>query len=323
VQYRAAHSGKAYWDVAAVGTDSTFYFNSYANANLGVALANPNAQPLHLRVVARDDAGVSREVYTHPGLPAKGHDAFNVGTVFSRLPPGFSGSITIEPLDDPPLPFVAWSLNARDDLLSPLPSGEMVSPGPRSRRPYDIARKVLQGAAAVQLVYDGDTVRAGFLAGQSLVIDQDTTIRATFNPTDNTIHLSAAVVEAMGDSDSALAFLVGHRAFLAMCSRYYPGEWCGTDDADIWSTFYLISTGFDPAGAADFWGRLVYAYLQGVPIDNSLRVEYSLPNGMVARLQPIWEEMSHHCRTMDPLWAYNACATARKYWHPHYPANTP
>ncbi|MFB3776349.1 MAG: hypothetical protein ACE141_02030 [Bryobacteraceae bacterium] len=323
VLYRATVNGNPYWDVAAVGTGSTFHYNSYANANLGVALANPNSQPLHLRVVARDDAGLSRGVYLHPELPAKGHNAFNVGPVFSSLPPGFSGSITIEPVDDPPLPFVAWTLNARDDLVSPLPSGEMVAPGPYSRRPYDIARKVLQGAAAVQLVYDGDAQRASFLAGQSLVIDPDTTIKATFDTTDNSIHLSASLIEAMGDSDSALAFLIGHRAFRAMCSRYFPGEWCGTDDADIWSELYLISTGYDPAGAADFWGRLVYANMQGVPIDSALRVEFSLPNGMAARLQPIWDEISHHCRTMDPLWAYNACATARKYWHPHYPANTP
>ena len=323
VLYRAMEYGTPFWDVAAVGTGSTFYYNSYANANLGVALANPNSQPVHLRVVARDETGLSRGVYTPPELPAMGHSAFNVAELFSSLPAGFSGSITIEPTDNPLLPFVAWSVNARDDLLSPLPSGEMLLPGPYTRRPYDVARKVLQGAAAVQLAYDGNVQRADFFARLSLVIDSDTTIKAAYATADNSIHLSAAFVEALGDSDAALAFLIGHRAFRAMCNKYFPGEWCTKADADIWATFYLTKAGFDPAGAADFWGRLVYANMQGVPVDSAVRVEFDLPNGMVPRLQPIWEEISYHCRTAEPLWANTMCATARKYWHPHYPVSVP
>ncbi len=74
-------------------------------------------------------------------------------------------------------------------------------------------------------------------------------------------------------------------------------------------------------GAADFFGRLLYASLQGRNVDNALRVEFALPNGAPTRLQKIWAGFQYRCALSGEL--CNVCQMTRKYWHPHNPANIP
>ena len=72
---------------------------------------------------------VSRGVYMF-SLNPFGHTAFNLSKVVAGLPANFTGTITIEPTDNPLVPFLAWSVNVHNGLLSPLPPGEMLSPRP-------------------------------------------------------------------------------------------------------------------------------------------------------------------------------------------------
>jgi hypothetical protein len=331
VLYRATQNGTPLWDVAAVGTGSAFYYNSYANANLGIAVGNPNSQPVRLQLTALDENGVSRGVYTL-NLNPLSHTAFNLFEKITGLPPGFAGSITITPTDDPLLPFVAWSVNYREGLLSPLPPGEMISPGPYNRRPNHVATLVKQAAAAmlqdaeVYLLGEDPELLGGYIRGMSVVIDTDAGIKASYSPIDGNVHLSQGLVEVLGSSDAALGFVIVHMGVHGMFTYTGPpdiGPFANDVEgaADAAAELSLLKAGLDPYGGSDFYSRLLYATVQNLNVDNPLRAEFGLPSGVPGRLQKLWTSVQSACAASAGL--ADICRKARKYWHPHNPATVP
>jgi hypothetical protein len=343
VLFQASRNGTPFWDVAAVGTGATYFYTSYANVDLGFALANPNTQPINLRIDARDSNGVSKGFYVVPPLPPHGHKSGNLKNVidFSAMP-DFTGTITITPVDDPPLPFGAWTLNVRDGLLSPLPPGEMVTPGPHNRRAYDIGFAVQRAGDVVLqseyalLGYTSPVVAGGIMANMGFIVDTDTGIKAycTMVNYGARLHISTGMIEALGASDAALAFIIAHTAMHGVYSASaakqngpcdsaprggpYTNDPEGLSDASAEAA--LLQAGFDPAGAADFYSHMVYANQQGLPVDNALKAEFGIPNGVTARIQALWQKLSLGCSGGG---LGQVCETARKYWHPHNPTGVP
>jgi hypothetical protein len=137
VIYRATTNGTPSLEVAANGSGTTYQYTSFADPNVGIALANPSAtQSVHLVVAAKSLSGAASGTASIT-LPPNGHTAFDLGQQISTLPAGFSGSITITSSDIPPAPFFAWTLAFRDNFFVPLPAGEVSSPPPYDRRVYD------------------------------------------------------------------------------------------------------------------------------------------------------------------------------------------
>jgi hypothetical protein len=320
--------------VAAPGTGSTFRYNSYANARLGVAIANPlNSQPVRLRATLRNNVGsLVSGPYYDVTLDPLCHTTFNVFGTFVGPTESFTGSLTITPLDNPPLPFVAWSVDAHDNLLSPLPPGEMLSPGPNDRRPYDIANKARQAGidliaqASPYLETTPSSTLAGYVSGMDFVVDNDSSIRAYYNPDDGDIHVTVGLIEMLGASDAALAFTIGHvTAHGVMARTGVPPTGPFANDAEALADAVgegtVLMGGFDPGGAADFFGRLLYAYTQNLNVQTAFRTEFGIPNGFPARLQIMWGYIQSRCpvsSTLNP-----ACEKARSYWHPHNPPLVP
>jgi hypothetical protein len=329
--YRASNNGVVGADVAAIGTGSTFFYSSYATERLGVAVVNPDAtRSVHLRVSARNQDGVDRGTYDTTLLP-HGHEAFVLySKIAGLLSPSFTGSISITPTDDPPLPFGAWTLNSRDDILSTLPPGEMTSPGPHNRRPYDIAIMLMDAGIAVLQAEPGmfnkpDGVVAANLSGLNFRVDTDTVIKASYSTTDHSMHVSTGLVEALGASDAALAFVISHMAIhgvYANLGAAPSGPFTGDPEglADAAAEASVLQAGFDPSGAADFYSHMLYASIQGLPMDNALKTEFGIPNDIPARLTKIWNFTGLGCSSggLTPI-----CDKARKYWHPHNPAGVP
>jgi hypothetical protein len=343
VLYQASSNGTPFWDVAAVGTGATYFYSSYANVDLGFALANPNTQPINLRIDAKDSSGVSKGSYLVPALPAHGHRSGNLKNVIDfSATPDFTGTITITPVDDPPLPFGAWTLNVRDGLLSPLPPGEMVTPGPHNRRTYDIGFAVQRAGDVVLqseygvLGYTSSLVAGNIMADMSFIVDTDTSIKAycTMVNYGAKLHISTGMIEALGASDAALGFIIAHTAMHGVYSASATKRDGACDSAprggpyvsdpeglsDAAAEAALLQAGFDPAGAADFYSHMVYANEQGLPIDNALKLEFGIPNSTTARIQAIWQKIAVGCGGAG---LSQICETARKYWHPHNPAATP
>lgn len=340
--YRSSNNGVIGGDVAAIGTGSTFFYSSYATERLGVAVVNPDStSTIHLRVSAVDQDGVAKGNYDLP-LPPHGHESFVLyQKIAGLLTPGFTGSITITPLDDPPMPFGAWTLNSRNDFLSTLPPGEMTSPGPHNRRPYDIAVMVQDAGKAVlqaepNLLGRSPVVVSGVMGALNFIVDTDPTIKASCVMVNyaGQVHVTTGLIEALGASDAALAFIITHKSMHAIydalattrngpCVAGAPGGPYASDPeglADAAAEATLLRAGFDPGGAADFYHRILYASTQGLPVDNALKTEFGIPNDIPSRLSTLWNYIGLGCSSGGLT---QICDKARKYWHPSNPAGIP
>jgi hypothetical protein len=333
VSYQMKEDGVPVWDVAAMGTSSTYYYTAYANPNLGIAVANPGSQPVNLLITARNNQGTASGTYAPPSLPAMGHGSFNLLNVIPGLPSGFEGSITITPTDNPPRPFVAWSVNFREGLLSPLPPGEMQWPGPYNRRHVDVGILVQNASASlirdakVYLLGEDPEAIADFIMTMSVVIDPDTSMKAYYRGVDKTVHITQGMLEMLGANDAALGFIIAHvglHGAFTFTDEPTKGPFANDAEgaADTMGAFALLKAGLDPGGAADFFSRLLYAYMQNPSnLNSAFRNEFSIPNGIPARLQKLWTNVRNACGASTGL--TEVCEKARRYWHPQNPANIP
>ena len=330
--YRGEIPGNRWWDVATIGTRSTFFYSTYANRDLGVALANPSrSETIHLQISARTEAGQSPGGPWTINLPPLGHKAFNLFGPPTSLA-SFSGTIQISSLDDPPSPFVAMSLNYRAPVLSPLPPGETAAPAPYDRRPYDVGIKVRQAGVAVMgetdpyMLSHSPVEVAEFISRIGLAIDSDLPLRASYSSADKNVHLSVGLIEALGTNDAALAFLIAHLSARGVLQRFGmppSGAYANDPDglADFAAMVTLLKGGFDPGGAADLFGRLLGATEQGLSVDGTLRNQFGVPNGLPSRLQKLADNLKTACVATGAM--SQVCQTARRYWHPHNPSNIP
>jgi hypothetical protein len=332
--YRASLSGGRWWDVATAGTGATFFYSSYATRDLGVAVANPSATTaINLEVKARNEDGTSPGGPWTVNLPPLGHLSWNLNSAPTNLT-SFTGSIEIKSADTVPQGFVALSLNYRDPVISPLPPGDTHYPAPYDRRPADLSIRARQAAKLmVQLgaVYvfaaklPSDVLT--YLDTIGLVVDNSATLSASYLAADNKVHISTGLVEALGANDAALAFVIAHMTAHGVV--HYAGMpddpvFAGKPEllADSAAADTLIVGGSDPSGAADFFGRLLYADTQGLPIDNALRTEFSLASAAAVstRIASFWSVVRTGCAAF-PL--ESACQKTRVYWHPSNPTAVP
>jgi hypothetical protein len=346
--YRSSNNGVTGGDVAAIGTGPTFFYSSYATDRLGVAVVNPDGtSTIHLRINAVDKDGADKGSYNTSLVP-RGHEAFVLADKIPALASGFTGSITIEPTDTPPTPFGAWTLASRNDFLSTLPPGEMTSPGPRgrlnNRRPLDIAVMVQDAGKTVlqaepSLLGSNPTVVSGILGGMNFIVDTDPSINATCRmgelmPYSARVHITTGLIEALGASDAALAFIITHKSMHAIydvlattrsgpCVAAPAGPYASDPEglADAAAEATLLQAGFDPSGAAEFYSRLLYAHMQGLNVDPALLAEFGiLPYDVPARLTKLWSFIGLGCSSGG---LNQICAKARKYWHPSNPVGIP
>ena len=323
VLYEARRNGTPLWDVAAAGTSPTYLYNTYANASLGIAVANPSStNTIYLTVFATMQDGTPAGTGT-VRLGPNGHSAFGLASVVSGLPSDFVGSLGIKGTTSA-VPFVAWAVNSRDGLLSPLPPGNLTSPAPYDRTVADVvARMRLGGAAALQdmtaLLGSQTASMATVISNLQYSIDESATISASYNTTDKKVHVSSAMVQALGDSRAAMGFLSAHLATLAVQQQV------GVDPrlvsalgglplmADTVGMIALMKTGMDPMGATDFYGRMQYAMIYGTRVDSNLITEFGLTN-VQARLTALNQEIQAGCSMVAALSA--DCEASHLMWNP-------
>jgi hypothetical protein len=329
ILFQASRNGTPFWDVSAVGTGPTYFYTGYANENLGLAMVNPSASIITLRVAVRAANGTAPSVGPwNFQLDPKHHTRFNLFDL-TGFPRPFEGSVTITGINDAPIPFAAFTLNFREGLINSLPQGEMQFPGPPDRRPYDIAYKIRRAGVALQpelgplLAGRSATTIANLIASMGLVVDTSPTILASYNQSDNTIHLTTALIEMMGASDAALAFIIAHKAahgvFLAVGTP--PPEYglpTPEQYADVMASLSLLKGGFDGFGGGDFLARLqMVDALSSANIDSSFRAEFELPNGIAARLHALADNVDYACDVSHSTAALHAtCDKARQFWYP-------
>jgi hypothetical protein len=338
VLYQASQDGTPIWDVSATGTGSTYFYESYANYNLGIALVNPSTtQTIHLLLTANDQSGTSSGTMAITLAP-NAHTSFVLGGRISGLAARFAGSIAITPTDNPPAPFVAWTMNGRNGLVSSLPQGEMQSPPQYDRRVFDALARVK--AAAIPLVQEiaqnpgnftevtpGQVLQ--FWAQMNVVVDSGSTIKATYQSSDMTIHISKVALETLGSNDAALAFLIVRTAVAGFVAVYgvTPGlgiSGAGAETAaGLWAVFTLMKAGYDPGGGADCLARIWAAYSAHVPVDSALVSAFNIPNGTGSLIQNLGSFAPGGCSAIGTYGLTQDCNASHNLWHPDFPSQVP
>jgi hypothetical protein len=250
VSYRRYENGRATLEVADQATLPTFSYVSYANRNLGVAVANPYNTASTLLVTVYDSNGNQVGSAVSIDLPAWGHTSFNLNERFPGLSSTFQGTISIDATTTGPRYLVAWTLNVSDaGLLSALPSGRYAWPEDQWDRGYKVFYTMLNQVEADYLV---GTVNLDMVA--TGLVSASTTISG---PTSK-IQLDYATAQLTADSEAELAFIIGHELGHVI-QAWYGLQGFSTNrelDADGISLRLMILAGYDPYAAAGVFGRM-------------------------------------------------------------------
>jgi len=165
-----------------------------------------------------------------------------------------------------------------------------------------------------------------YVRSKTVVLEESNTIKANYRALDDKIYITRAMVEMLGTSDAALAFVLTHMTARGVMERAgLPdlGIAAGLDiqtAADVYALGGLLITGFDPNGVADFYQRLYTAWALGLPVDASLITEFGPMAQIATRQTQVWDRITQGCALaqLAPI-----CQKAHNYWHQHYPSNVP
>jgi hypothetical protein len=171
------------------------------------------------------------------------------------------------------------------------------------------------------------------LMGMQVVIDpvvnNQYVLSASYQASDKTLHVSWPLVDTLGESRSALAFLLVHyatRGVMVQTGSFPVGDFAGdpAGAADLVGLAALALAGMDPGGMSDFYGRLQWAMIgsqQGwnLQLDAALQAEFSFPN-FTPRVTKVWREVADAC--VDPTNTpadIEACQVLHTLWYSHMP----
>jgi hypothetical protein len=200
----------------------------------------------------------------------------------------------------------------------------MQLPGPPDRRPYDIGFKIQQAGADLQselgpLLGGKDPIQiAALIRSMGLVVDASSSVSAYFKQADNSIHITAALLELMGGSDSGLAFIIAHMAahgvYLSVGGPPTQLGLSAEQYADAMAGLSLIKGGFQ--GGGDFFARLQMLDAVNGNIDSNFRAEFGLPTGIADRLNSLAHNIDGACDVSTSVALNTTCSKARSFWYP-------
>ncbi len=243
--FRTIIGGVPAFEVSAEPTLPTWRYTSFANRNLGIAIANPSSDTISVILTAYDSGGSSLGDQTI-SLPANNHISNGLTHWFPGLPSDFAGSVTLTGADPSSDAFIAWTLNSFDGtVISTLPQGRAAWPlAPLTHwdQVWRAFRKVWVAA-----VDSGYNFLPASYTMPTLNVVEDLTVNAV-TPDANTIQISEALSQLISDSPGELAFVLGHQMGHLYQMRNGGAQIFNPDievDADVWGVFLTALAGYD------------------------------------------------------------------------------
>lgn len=304
---------RAVQEVTAPPTLPTTLYLSYANRQLGIAIANPKNRVLSaLLRLSTSSGGTSEPVRIT--LPPYGHTAFNAGDRFPQA--GFEDAVlSIEGEDLPRDEFLAWTMDAdASGTFSSLPPGSVAPPISHWDRIWNVYQRVLNFAQETGFVTTPPRL--------TILFDQQVNAYAR-GGTEVGIYIGLS--ELLGDSDSELAYVAGHELGHILQQRtgirlWYPAN--AELDADIWGTLFAMGAGYDAYAAAGGLAKLAMAtgragLARQVFEDIALADAHRSFN---TRLDAVYDFLVLLCSTDigRPF-----CQDYKRIMHPHLPDSAP
>jgi hypothetical protein len=205
VQFRSLVNGVPQQGVSAESTVASGIFRSPATASTGIAVANPyNTLTVRVFLAALDGDG-NQVASTTLSLPGLGHRAFNLNQMLPMLAPDFRGSVQISADIDTTV--VAWTLSTEGGVLSSYPPSALAWPPSAWELIWKVWSKV--SASSSSLVAPVGLFHLGVTPDLSIDFAKNS-INVFADTTQNVVHVVQNMAELTSDSESELAFVLGH-----------------------------------------------------------------------------------------------------------------
>lgn len=309
--FRLWLGSQASQEVTAPPTLPVIDYVSYANRDLGVAVANPNNRTLRVNAYLKLGSGaiLGPSLIT---LPPFGHTAFNVRDRFPQADSRDS-FLSLEAVGRPEDEFLAWTMNAdASGTFSSIPPGGITPPISHWDRIWNTFQRVLNSARDLGMIR----------TPPDLEILYDKTVNA-YAANGDEVGIFMGLSELLGDSDSELAFVAGHELGHIYQQRTGRLEFHQNPefDADIWGALLSLMSGYDAYAAAGALAKLAMATgTAGLATQFEQQLSADAHKSFNTRISEVYEMLSFMCRIPE---AAPACRTYKGILHPHLPDSAP
>ena len=303
--YRLLENGVPRYAVSVPAGLPTNHYFSAATPDLGIAVGNIYTSEVSVFIKAEsNDGSLSYGTMT---LPALGKRAKLLSEIVPDLPQGFVGTVSID--SEPAYYFSALALRGDGGVYSSLPGGEAARPVHHYSVIWNVFLRLLSTVASEELIPDPHSIE--------LEINEEPVINAYGGP--GGIQINLALAELLADSESELAFIIGHELghvyqFRTGEQFYHPGN--RELDADVWGLWLSLLSGYDPYAGAGTLAKMEMANGQA-----DLQSQYTLEFSRISehgsfneRLAFIYENIVDLCKEQQA-----ACTFYRDVFHPHFP----
>ena len=315
-------------ELSAAATLPSSAYQSPANRNLGIALANVYSAPISVSLGAFDQNGALLGT-VQLSLAAREHRSFNLWQALPGLPADFLGSVQLwSHQDTPSYQFLAWTLNEDGGVLSTLPSGRLEWPVAHWDRIWLVFQKALDAAKRryPSLDWNSPSVRLEINA-KWYGLDGKEAINATSH-SDGTLKIPYSISELISDSQSELGWLVAHELGHQVQFRGRKLVFDSSNqetDADIIGLQLCLDAGFDPYAAAGTLAKL--AMVTGTAgLSAQVMQDYDVALGLYphlswgTRINNLWNLIVQVCQIPSNK---AACARFKAFQHPDLPGGVP
>ena len=303
--YSALENGSPRYSISVPASLPTIHYFSAATPDLGLAVGNIYSSEVSIVIGAESNNGSS--FHGNMTLPAQGHRAKILSEVIPDLPRDFVGTVSIETKNAGY--FSALTLRGAGGVYSSLPSGEIARPAPHFFVIWNVFSQLRSTVAFEGLIPDPHTIE--------LEIKEEPVINAFGNS--GGIQINLALAELLADSESELAFIIGHELghvyqFRTGEQFYHPDN--AELDADVWGLLLSLLSGYDPyAGAGALAKMEMLAGRADLASQYLLQILHGDEHGSFnERLDFIYDNIVAICKEEQV-----ACNSYREFFHPHFP----
>ena len=302
--YSALENGSPRYSISVPASLPTIHYFSAATPDLGLAVGNIYSSEVSIVIRAESNNGSS--FHGNMTLPAHGQRAKILSEVIPDLPRDFVGTVSIGAENIGYL-VSALTLRSAGGVYSSLPSGEIARPDPHQFVLWNVFSQLHSTVAFEELIPDPYSIE--------LEIIEDGAINAYGHGGGIAIHLGLA--ELIADSESELAFVVGHELGHVYQSRTGEQRYNPENrelDADVWGLLLSLLSGYDPYAGAGALAKL-NMFAGRADLDSQYLQQITSVHGSFnERLDYIYDTIVDICKEQQV-----ACNSYRKFFHPHFP----
>ena len=301
--YSALENGSPRYSISVPASLPTIHYFSAATPDLGLAVGNIYSSEVSIGIWATSNDGSS--FHGNMTLPPHGQRAKILSEVIPDLPRGFVGTVSI--IAENAEYFSALTLRGAGGVYSSLPSGESARPAPHEFVIWNVFSQLRSTVASEELIPDPYSIELEILRGWM--------INAYGHR--GGIGIDLALAELLADSESELAFIIGHELghvyqFRTGERRFNPDN--AELDADAWGLWLSLLSGYDPYAGAGALAKLAMVHGDAGLISQWLQQITSVHGSFNERLVSIYDSVVDICEEEQDF-----CNSYRAVFHPHFP----